>query len=88
MHRDDVFRICRAHGGSHVHLFGSVVRGEQTPDSDIDLLVDLAEDRSLLDRIAIKQDMEDFLHVRVDVVSPKALHPAIREKILQEAIAL
>ena len=56
--REDILRICREHGGSNVRLFGSVVRGEQTQNSDIDMLVELAEDRSLLDRIAIKHGIE------------------------------
>lgn len=86
--REDILRICREHGGSNVRLFGSVVRGEQTPVSDLDMLVELAENRSLLDRIAIKHAIEDLLHTTVDVVSPKALHQLIREEVLQEAVAL
>ena len=86
--REDILRICREHGGSEVRLFGSVVRGEQTPVSDLDMLVELEENRSLLDRIAIKHAIEDLLHTTVDVVSPKALHQLIREEILQEAVAL
>ena len=86
--REDILRICREHGGSNVRLFGSVVRGEQTPVSDLDMLVELAENRSLLDRIAIKHAIEDLLHTAVDVVSPKALHQLIRDKVLQEAVDL
>ncbi len=87
-YREEILRICHAHGGSNVRLFGSVVRGEQTPESDIDMLVELAANRSLLDRIAIKNEIEDLLHTTVDVVSPKALHKTIRDEILHEAVAL
>jgi len=86
--REAILRICHERGGRNVRLFGSVARGEQTPDSDLDLLVELEENRSLLDRIAIKHGIEDLLHTTVDVVSPKALHQLIRDEVLQEAVAL
>ena len=69
-------------------VFGSYVRDEQRPDSDLDLLVDLDENHSLLDRIAITQELEEYLGCKVDVLSPRALHKLIRDEILHEAVSL
>lgn len=86
--RADILRIAHEHGADNVRIFGSVVRGTAGPDSDLDLLVRMSPKSSLLDRIAIMQDLEDLLGVKVDVVNEKALHPVIREKVLQEGVPL
>ena len=86
--RDEILRICELHGGYNVRVFGSVARGESKPQSDLDLLVELDESHSLLDRIAIMQDLEEYLGCKVDVVSPRALHDMIREEVLREAVPL
>jgi hypothetical protein len=77
--------IARSHGAHRVRLFGSFARGEESATSDLDLLVDLDEDRSLIDLVAIKQDVEEMVKCKVDVVTEAALSPYIREKILSEA---
>ena len=69
-------------------MFGSFSRGEARPDSDLDLLVEMEEGRTLLDRIALSQELEDSLGRRVDVVSPRALHWLIRDQVLKEAVPL
>jgi predicted nucleotidyltransferase len=61
-------------------VFGSWARGEQQPGSDLDLLVDMEPGRSLLDFVAIKQDLEDLLGCRVDVVTERSLSPYLRER--------
>jgi len=71
-----------------IRVFGSYARGEQTPDSDLDLLIDLKQEISLLDRIALKQELEDLLGVTVDIAKPENLHEIIREQVLEEAIPL
>lgn len=86
--RDEILRICESHGGHNVRVFGSVARGENKPQSDLDLLVELDENHSLLDRIAIMQDLEEYLGCKVDVVSPRALHELIRDEVLREAVTL
>jgi hypothetical protein len=65
-----------------------VARGEAGPDSDVDVLVNLNPGRSLLDIVAIKQDLEDLLGRKVDVVTEAAISPYIREQVLKEAIDL
>jgi predicted nucleotidyltransferase len=86
--RDEILRIAGAHGAHSVRVFGSVSRSEAGPKSDVDLLVKLEPGRSLLDLIAIKQDLEDLLGREVDVVTEDAVSPYIREQVLKEAVSL
>ena len=81
----EIGRIARTHGAMSVRVFGSRARGDESPGSDLDLLVRLEPGRSLLDLIAIKQDLEDMLHCAVDVVSEAGLSPYLRDRILAEA---
>ncbi len=77
-----------AHGAQNVRVFGSVSRGEASSESDVDFLVKLESGRSLLDLIAIKQELEDVLGCEVDVVTEDAVSPYIREQVLKEAVSL
>ncbi|MGE0131141.1 MAG: nucleotidyltransferase family protein [Blastocatellales bacterium] len=86
--RQVILRIAKDHGAEQVSLFGSTVRGEAKPDSDIDLLVRLEPERSLLDLVAIKQDLEDLLGCEVDVVTEASLSPYIRDTVLKDAVIL
>ena len=86
--RETILRVAASHGARDVRVFGSRVRGTARPDSDIDILVKLEAGRSLLDLIAIKQDLEDLLGCKVDVVTEAAISPYIREQVLNEAIVL
>jgi hypothetical protein len=86
--REDILRIARKHGARNVRVFGSVARGEARADSDVDFLVEMEPGRSLLDHVALIQDLEDQLGVRVDVVTEKALYQHLRERVLQEAVPL
>lgn len=86
--RSDIVQIAAQHGASNLRVFGSVARGEAGPESDVDLLVTLAEDRSLLDLVGLRQDLEDLLDAKVDVVTDAGLHAHIRERVLHEAVAL
>jgi predicted nucleotidyltransferase len=86
--RDEILRIAASHGARDVRVFGSLARGEARSDSDIDILVKLDPGRSLLDIIAIKQDLEDLLGCDVDVVTEAAISPYIREEVLREAVSL
>lgn len=87
-HRDEILRIARRHGAQRVRLFGSAARGESRADSDVDLLVALDEGRSLLDLVALKQEIEELLHRSVDVVTDRALSPYLRDRVLAEAVPL
>lgn len=84
--REDILRLARRHGVTHVRVFGSVARHAATATSDLDLLVDLDSDRSVLDLIAFEQDLEEALHVPVDVLTEPALHPLLRQRVVAEAV--
>jgi len=86
--RDRILAITRQHGARNVRVFGSIARGEGKRDSDLDVLVELELGRSLLDIIAIKQDLEDLLNTKVDVVTEAAVSPYIRDQVLRQAISL
>lgn len=83
-----VVSIAHQHGATRVRVFGSWARGEQKPGSDLDLLVELGANRSLLDLVAIKQDLEDLLGCPVDVVTERSLSPYLRQRVLAEALPL
>jgi hypothetical protein len=86
--REDIRRIASAHGAGNVRVFGSTGRGEQRAASDLDLLVDMTEGRSLFDLIALSSDLEESLGVEVDVVTEASLSPYMRDRVLDEAVAL
>ena len=86
--RADILRLAAHHGASNVRIFGSVARGEARPDSDIDFLVRLEDRRSLLDLVALWQDLEDLLGCEVDVVTERGLKERMRERVLREAVSL
>lgn len=86
--RDQIRAIGLRHGARSIRVFGSRATATNRKDSDLDLLVDLLPGRSLLDLIAIKQDVEDLVGCPVDVVTEKGLKPALRERVLQKAMTL
>ncbi|MFI4987042.1 MAG: nucleotidyltransferase family protein [Alphaproteobacteria bacterium] len=83
--RDALLAIAARHGVSNLRLFGSVIRGEERADSDIDLLVDMAEDRGFGDYLALVEEMEAELTRRVDVVIERSLSPHFRPYVEAEA---
>jgi predicted nucleotidyltransferase len=83
--RDAVLSLAAKYGAYNVRVFGSVARGEATADSDLDLLVDWAPDRSLLDHVGFVQDLEELLGIKVQVATQKSLHWYIRVRVMREA---
>jgi predicted nucleotidyltransferase len=83
--RDVLLAIAARHGASNVRLFGPVLRHEEQPDSDIDLLIDMAEDRGFRDYLALVEELEGVLSRRVDVVIERSLSPHFRPYIEAEA---
>jgi len=75
-------------GGHNVRVFGSVARGEDTDDSDIDLLVDLDSGVGLVDLVGLGRELTELLGADVDVVPGDALKPGLRDRVLAEAIPL
>ena len=83
--RDAILSLAARHGARNVRVFGSVARGDPRPDSDLDLLVDLEAGRTLLDHVALRQDLAQLLGRPVDVVVEGGISPYLCERILAEA---
>ena len=83
--RKDILRLAKRYGVAEMRVFGSVVRGEDTPESDIDFLVEMEPGRSLFDLGGLLLDLENLLGSKVDLMTEKSLHWYIREKVLSEA---
>ena len=86
--RQDILRLAARHGAYNVRMFGSVVRGEAGPDSDVDFMVELEPDKSLFDLGALLMDLQALLGREVDVVTEQGLHWYIRDRVVQEAQSL
>jgi predicted nucleotidyltransferase len=84
-HRDAITTIADRHGVKRLRVFGSVVRGEETPESDIDLLIETGAETSPWFPAGLILDLEQLLGRRVEVVTEQALRPELREHVLQEA---
>jgi len=87
-HRDEILRMAAHHGAGNVLLFGSVARGEDTPESDVDLLVDVTGQTTPWFPGSLTADLEELLGRRVQVVIRRSLSPLIREDVLREAVPL
>ena len=83
--REDILQIAARHGARNIRVFGSAARGEDRPDSDLDLLVEMESGRSLVDLVALSQELEELLHRKVDVLTDGGVHPAVRPFILADA---
>lgn len=86
--RDDILTIAARHGAYNVRVFGSVARGEDRPDSDVDLLVDVQTTTSSWFPAGLILDLEQILGRQVEIVTEKGLNPHLREQVLREAVPL
>ena len=76
------------YGARNVRLFGSVAQGNAGSDSDIDLLIDMENGRSLLDHAGLWLELNQLLGCRVDVVTERGLRAQIKERVLKQAIPI
>lgn len=86
--RTRLLEAAERHGASQLRAFGSIAKGEATPESDIDLLVDLKPGRTLVDLLAFRQEAEVVLDLPVDVATPDMLKDEHRDHVLAEALPL
>ncbi|MBI5868309.1 MAG: nucleotidyltransferase family protein [candidate division Zixibacteria bacterium] len=86
--RSEILALATKYGASNVRVFGSVVRGEASPDSDVDLLVSMEKGRSYFDLVGLWYDLEELLGRKVDVVTDGGLSPYLKDRILGEAVPL
>jgi len=87
--RDQIIALAARHRASNVRVFGSVARGDATPDSDIDFLVTFEDGASLYDLSGLWQDLQELIGHSVDVVSDHAgLRDRFRQRITRDVVAL
>ncbi len=86
--RHDVVAAAAAHGVRNLHVFGSVARGQDRPDSDVDLLADLPTGLGLFGLGRVQAELEAILGTRVDLVPAQALKPYVRKHVGRELVAL
>ena len=87
--QEEILTIAAKHGALNLRVFGSVARGEETDNSDIDFLIDYDLSKtSPWFPGGLLVDLEDLLECRVDIVTEKSLHSLIKERVLKEAIQL
>ena len=86
--REDIVNIAARHGAKNVRVFGSTVREEDSPDSDVDLLVDVEATTSSWFPAGLILDLEEVLGRPVEIVTEKGLNPLIKNRVLREAVPL
>jgi uncharacterized protein len=87
-HRDEILQVASRHGAGNLLIFGSVARGEDTAESDVDLLVDITGETTPWFPGSLTADLERLLGQRVQVVLRRSLSPFIRDTVLREAVPL
>ena len=86
--RDEILRLAAKRGAKNVRVFGSVARGDNTDQSDVDFLVEMEQGRTLFDLSGLLIDLEELLHISVDVVTERGLRPRLKDRVLAEAVPL
>lgn len=86
--REEIVAIAEKHGAYDVRIFGSVARGEETPQSDVDILVTIEEGRSIFDQAALWLDLQDTLNCEVDLLADHPEAGYITDMARREAVAL
>ncbi len=84
-HREIIRRLVAEHGMGNPRLFGSALHGDDTDESDLDLLVDPGPETSLFDVARLQLAIEATLGIKVDLLTPNGLPPKFRTAVLQEA---
>lgn len=86
--RDEIVRVAARYGARNVRVYGSAARGDIRPSSDLDFLVDLNPDRTLMDLGGLLMELQELLHVRVDIATEGMLRPKVGKHALADAIPL
>jgi uncharacterized protein len=83
-----IIPILNRHNVARAGLFGSYARGTMGKDSDVDILISFKGKKTLLDLIGLKQELEDRLRRKVDVLTYKSIHPLLKNRILGEEVRI
>ena len=84
-HREAIRAIALSHRVTNVRVFGSVLTGDDTDDSDLDILVEPTKQTTLIDIAAIQYELKQLLGISVDVLTPNALPDAFRKQVIEQA---
>jgi predicted nucleotidyltransferase len=84
-HRSRVIAAGRRHGARNLRVFGSIARGQERGESDVDLLVDLEPGHALVDLASFPREVSDILGVEVDAATEDMIKPRARKRVLAEA---
>ncbi|MFH1773752.1 MAG: nucleotidyltransferase family protein [Methanobacteriota archaeon] len=92
MDKEEIFKkiaqVLKNQGARKIAVFGSYVRGEERPGSDIDIIVEFLERKSLLDIVGIEQELSDVLGVKVDLLTEKSISPYLIDRIKKEMMVI
>ncbi len=86
--KEKIIPVLKKHNVLRAYIFGSAVRGELKKNSDIDILVDIDNDKSLFDFIQLKLEIEEQVNRKVDLVEYSTVYPMIKERIIKEQVSL
>jgi len=88
MNREEIFKkivqVLKNQGAKKIAIFGSYMRGEEKPGSDIDIIIEFSERKSLLELVGIEQELSDVLGVKVDLLTEKFISPYLIDRIKEE----
>jgi len=83
-----IIKILNKYGIKKAFLFGSYARGEGTPESDLDLIVEFPEGTSLFDHISIENELSETLDIKVDLLSKNGISPYFKDEIMKDAVVI
>ncbi len=86
--REEILCIAAKFGARNVRVFGSVARGEATPESDVDLLVNFEPGTTLIDHSALMRELTNLLGTEVQVASERGLRPRVKDRVMRDAVPL
>ncbi len=87
-HKQEIIALANQYGAGNIRVFGSVARGEANKSSDIDLLIDIQKDKSLMDFARLKVSLEDLLGEDVDLVESGSIKPRLKQFVDEDSVPL
>lgn len=85
---EEIIQRLKKCGASKIAIFGSYVREEENPESDIDVIVEFSERKSLLDIVGIEQELSDVIGIKVDLLNEKSISPYLIDRIRKEMVVI
>lgn len=83
-----IISILKRHDVKRASFFGSIVREELTEDSDLDILIEFEGEKSLLDLVGLKLELEEIVQRKVDLITYNSIHPLLKNQILSEQVKI